>query len=149
MNSYVLDTCILVNFVRNTILFQKLDAKYNFLSPKTMCFISIVSKAEILSIALSRSWKGQKLKKLDTILKNIDAIPIDGEDIVDAYTDIDVYSLGKHPKILPPSGFSAKKMGKNDIWIAATASVVGATLITTDKDFSHLQGSVFVDVVVE
>lgn len=29
-------------------------------------------------------------------------------------------------------------MGKNDLWIAATASVLEATLITTDKDFGHL-----------
>jgi len=29
-------------------------------------------------------------------------------------------------------------MGKNDIWIAATASVYGLTLLTTDKDFDHL-----------
>ncbi len=35
--------------------------------------------------------------------------------------------------------FSAKNMGKNDLWIAATASVLSATLLTTDNDFSHLQ----------
>jgi len=29
-------------------------------------------------------------------------------------------------------------MGKNDLWIAATASVLNASLITTDKDFVHL-----------
>jgi predicted nucleic acid-binding protein len=30
-------------------------------------------------------------------------------------------------------------MGKNDLWIAATASVLDATLLTTDNDFDHLQ----------
>ena len=29
-------------------------------------------------------------------------------------------------------------MGKNDLWIAATAKATGATLLTTDKDFDHL-----------
>jgi predicted nucleic acid-binding protein len=29
-------------------------------------------------------------------------------------------------------------MGKNDLWIAATAAVTGATLVTTDRDFEHL-----------
>jgi len=29
-------------------------------------------------------------------------------------------------------------MGKNDLWIAATAHVVDATILTTDKDFDHL-----------
>jgi len=31
-------------------------------------------------------------------------------------------------------------MGENDIWIAATAKVTGAVLLTTDKDFDHLHG---------
>lgn len=29
-------------------------------------------------------------------------------------------------------------MGKNDLWIAACAKAASATLLTTDKDFSHL-----------
>jgi len=29
-------------------------------------------------------------------------------------------------------------MGKNDLWIAATAAVTGATLLTTDRDFDKL-----------
>lgn len=32
-------------------------------------------------------------------------------------------------------------MGKNDLWIAATASAIDATLITSDKDFDHLDGN--------
>lgn len=36
-------------------------------------------------------------------------------------------------------------MGKNDIWIAATASVFNLRLITTDKDFDHLDG-VYIDL---
>lgn len=31
-------------------------------------------------------------------------------------------------------------MGKNDLWIAATASAFDITLVTTDKDFNHLDG---------
>jgi tRNA(fMet)-specific endonuclease VapC len=29
-------------------------------------------------------------------------------------------------------------MGKNDLWIAASAAVTSAVLMTTDKDFDHL-----------
>jgi predicted nucleic acid-binding protein len=36
-------------------------------------------------------------------------------------------------------------MGKNDLWIAATASVYKMTLMTMDKDFEHLD-EVFLDV---
>jgi len=34
-------------------------------------------------------------------------------------------------------------MGKNDLWIALTAALLGLTLITTDADFDHLNGSFF------
>jgi len=33
---------------------------------------------------------------------------------------------------------TARNMGKNDLWIAATTHVLNATLVTTDKDFDHL-----------
>jgi predicted nucleic acid-binding protein len=36
-------------------------------------------------------------------------------------------------------GTTARKMGKNDLWIAATAHLLNATLITTDNDFDHLK----------
>ena len=32
-------------------------------------------------------------------------------------------------------------MGKNDIWIAATAVSSGLPLLTTDKDFNFLNGN--------
>jgi tRNA(fMet)-specific endonuclease VapC len=31
-------------------------------------------------------------------------------------------------------------MGKNDLWIAATAALLGLKLVTTDADFGHLNG---------
>lgn len=34
-----------------------------------------------------------------------------------------------------------RPMGKNDVWIAATARVTNTTLLTTDKDFDLLHGS--------
>ncbi len=40
---------------------------------------------------------------------------------------------------------SARNMGKNDLWIAATAHILGAKLLTTDGDFNHLDG-VFLDL---
>jgi tRNA(fMet)-specific endonuclease VapC len=31
-----------------------------------------------------------------------------------------------------------RRMGKNDLWIAAVASVQSAVIVTTDQDFDHL-----------
>jgi len=36
-------------------------------------------------------------------------------------------------------------MGKNDLWIASTASVLKLKLLTTDQDFNHLN-KLFVDL---
>jgi tRNA(fMet)-specific endonuclease VapC len=36
-------------------------------------------------------------------------------------------------------------MGKNNLWIASTATLLGLELVTTDADFAHLH-NVFLDV---
>ena len=66
------------------------------------------------------------------------------KDIIYRYAEIDAYSQNKLTG--QPLGISARNMGKNDLWIAATASILGATLITTDQDFDHLNG-VYLDLV--
>ncbi len=58
--------------------------------------------------------------------------------VMNAYARIDAFSQGKLPGQPLPQGMTARNMGKNDIWIAATASVINATLVTTDADFNHL-----------
>jgi len=58
------------------------------------------------------------------------------ESIIEKYAEIDAYSQGKlkGKKV----NFTARNMGKNDLWIAATAAVLSVELLTTDKDFEHL-----------
>jgi tRNA(fMet)-specific endonuclease VapC len=60
--------------------------------------------------------------------------------------EIPLYFQAKHPEYLPPVAFSARNMGKNDLWIAATAFLFGLTLVTTDHDFDHLHPD-FIEVV--
>ena len=60
---------------------------------------------------------------------------------MEEYADIDAFSQRNHPT-MQLSG-SARKMSKNDLWIAATASVFEATLLTTDSDFDHLHNIFF------
>ncbi len=83
---------------------------------------------------------------LKEIIREVSPIPIDDEDIVEAYAAIDAFSAGKHPTLRLPIGTTARTMGKNDLWIAATAFVFEAALITTDNDFDHLHG-VFLNVI--
>lgn len=145
---YFWDTNILVHFMANSPTYQSADNKFDFFSPDNLVYISIVSKAEMLSIALRNGWGETKMKILGVALDKFHTIPIERPDIVSAYADIDAYSQGDHPDIPTPPNFSARNMGKNDLWIAATASVFGARLITTDKDFAHLKTPHLVDVEV-
>jgi tRNA(fMet)-specific endonuclease VapC len=68
---------------------------------------------------------------------------IHSEDVIDNYAAIDTFSQG-HSKT-HTLGMSARNMGKNDLWIAATAAI-GAKLLTSDNDFDHLIG-VYLDVI--
>jgi tRNA(fMet)-specific endonuclease VapC len=58
------------------------------------------------------------------------SLDIDEPAIMDAYEEIDCYSLS-HP-------VGAFHMGKNDLWIAASTKAAGAVLLTTDKGFDYL-----------
>lgn len=69
-------------------------------------------------------------------MKQLIIADINSENILNRYAEIDAFSQGRLENRV--SNFTARNMGKNDIWIAATASVLDAVLLTTDNDFDHL-----------
>jgi tRNA(fMet)-specific endonuclease VapC len=81
------------------------------------------------------------------LLRQVPHIDINHDAVLQSYAEIDAFSQGKLTSKNLPVGMSARNMGKNDLWIAATASVLNATLLTTDDDFDHLNG-VFLTVIV-
>ena len=83
-------------------------------------------------------------QKLSEILARLPAVEINRTRIIDLYAEIDAFSQKKHPT--RTSTTSPRNMGKNDLWIAATTAVLGAKLVTVDRDFDHLDG-VFFDVI--
>jgi predicted nucleic acid-binding protein len=105
-----------------------------------------VTQGEILSLCYSFGWGEQRKLSLTKLLNQFLIIPIEARDIVDVYAEIDAFSKGKLPDKPLPVGMSAKTMGKNDLWIAATAFVTKSTLLTTDEDFDHLSPQ-FINVV--
>jgi len=136
---YLLDTNILVHQVRQSTLGQRIERDFQLLSGNQNLFISAVTKGEILSFAKQSDWGTLKMTSLTTLLDALSCYPVDGTShLMDAYADIDTYSQGKHQHYLTPTGFSARNMGKNDLWIAATAFLLDLPLLTTDHDFDHL-----------
>ena len=58
--------------------------------------------------------------------------------LIPAYVYLETYSQGRLAAQPLPPGLSARNMGKNDLWIAATALYFDIELHTADHDFDHL-----------
>ena len=101
---------------------------------------SIVTEAELLSFAEQLSWSVARREQAVFLLTYFDRIGIEDNKIIQAYVMLDTYSR----QVLKGS----RKMGKNDLWIAATAYAIGAVIVTTDKDFEHLQGKYITQIMV-
>jgi predicted nucleic acid-binding protein len=136
MPTYVLDTNILVGYIRGATYAAYVDRHYGPTKNPNLSTVSIASVGEIYSFALRRKWEEQKRKVLLDLLQSIPTTPIRHQLIVQKYAEIDAYNHGQHPTHSLPS--SARSMSNNDIRIAATASALNATLLTTDRDFDHL-----------
>ena len=142
---FLLDTGILLGIVRDASWSQFMTAKFKPEQTPNMAFISVVSKGEINSLAIQLGWGNEKRARLKEILSKLPSVGIEHDQILEKYAEIDTYSKGKNPMRPLPEGQSARRMEKNDLWIAATASALNASLITVDKDFDHLKG-IFLDI---
>ena len=92
---------------------------------------------ELEAFALKADWGYQKLNRLQQILSNYPIADIDRE-LTQVYAQVDAYSQNKLKSSPLPEGFTARNMGKNDLWIAATALYLDMKLHTQDRDFDHL-----------
>ena len=135
---YIFDTNILIHFVRESPLKQVVEREFAPFSPENEAWVSAVVLGEIRSIAMQNKWGEKRLKRLNDYITEFIVLDLNIESLHHRYAEIDSFSQGKHPAI--PSNFSGRNMGKNDLWIAATASLLEGTLLTTDSDFNHLEG---------
>ncbi len=125
---YLLDTSALLAILRGGALGEYILATFNLQSAEQPPIISVVTEGEIHSLARRLGWKPPRRRALETLFDRLTIVPIPIAGLIEAYADIDTYTLSK-----------GRPMGKNDLWIAATAAVLRATLLTTDRDFDSLQ----------
>ncbi len=133
--NYLLDTNILVFIIKGHSAIAGLESEIAS-DLNNLRIISIVSKGEIESLAIQFKWGEKRLQQLENLLNQFLIVPIDSNQIVKAYSEIDAFSQGKPPALQLPG--SSRNMGKNDLWIAATAAVTNSILVTADGDFDHL-----------
>lgn len=128
-SGYLLDTNIILSLMRSNSLGQYIDATYGVRVSFNRSVISVVTVGEMLSLARKFAWGDKKIAALKGILNQLVWIDINQPEILEAYGVLDSESI----KL-------GRTMGKNDIWIAASARVSGMTILTTDTDFDHLHG---------
>ncbi len=137
---FLLDTGMLLGFVRNTPWALRVRTEFNLGNKETMVFTSVVCQGELLALAEKRGWGEGRRDQLDQVLHGFPALDINKQPILRAYALIDAWTHGNSvvsPGQTPPPK-PAVPMKQNDLWIAATAHESKATLLSTDKDFEHL-----------
>lgn len=131
------DTNVILYITRNLKGFDFLKG----INPKEkLVYVSFVSIAEAQSIVYQNRWGSTKAQRLDEFFSSVRVISIDHL-LLSTYIGIDAYSQRTHPDYEKYPFSTPRNMGKNDLWIAATASLLNLQLVTTDKDFDHLETS--------
>jgi tRNA(fMet)-specific endonuclease VapC len=133
----------------NILIYLARDSKQQFLKKYILptrkdIYVSIVSIAEVKGIALRQKWGIKKQFLLDEIIDKSIVIEVTSL-LVNSYVEIDNFSQRTNPNFTEYPFDTPRNMGKNDLWIASTASLLGLELYTTDADFDHLD-QVFLDL---
>jgi tRNA(fMet)-specific endonuclease VapC len=135
----LLDTNILL-FISRT---RQINNFVDFINPQNaVVYVSVASEAEIKSLALKNFWGGKRNGILSNFLDEVNIVEIN-QTYVDIYAEIDAYSQRLNPSFKDYAFTTPRNMGKNDLWIASLAALLGLELITTDSDFDHLDNVFF------
>ena len=136
---FLLDTSVILHLVRGNTLGRQIRDTYDLLHCQPRPLVCVVSLAEARVLAETHGWGEAKRNALDAAFRSLTVVNISHPMVIDAYVKLDLHARS-HP-------LGARRMGKNDLWIAATAVAANAFLLTTDQDFdylipSHVQGQV-------
>jgi tRNA(fMet)-specific endonuclease VapC len=126
---WLVDTNLLIHVLRASALGKHVVGALQFRTRARDPLLSAVSQGELFSIARHNNWGEQRLGRLEELLNEVLIIDISAtaRALHEKYAEIDTFSRSL-----------GRQMGKNDLWIAATAAISGALLLTTDADFDHL-----------
>lgn len=127
---YLLDTSVILHLVRGKDFGNHIRDTFDLLHCQPRPLVCVVSLAEMRVLAEANGWGAAKRNALDEAFRSLTVVNINHPMVIDAYVKLDLHARA-HPQ-------GARKMGKNDLWIAATAVAADAFLLTTDKDFDHL-----------
>ena len=124
---YLPDTNILIHLGRQSALSQEIANLYPLAPGDPTPILSSIIVGEIQAFAQRSKWGQTKRQIVDDFISRCLVVPLEHPGIIEAYVELENYSRTV-----------GRTTGDHDLWIAATARVMGATLLTTDKDFDHL-----------
>jgi tRNA(fMet)-specific endonuclease VapC len=131
---YLLDSNVLLALVRGKDLGRYIAQTYRLSEVLRRPLISIVSHGELMSMADRKSWGTKKRDSLHSILDSMVTMDLNDSAILEGYVKVDNANMRAEK--------GARALSNNDMWIAATTRAADAVLLTTDKDFLHLNPSV-------
>ena len=109
---YTLDTNVLLFYVRDKATRKFIENQYSPFGDDNESIISIVSVAEIYSLAAKHKWGETKLKVIEKIIDDLVVVEVRYKDLIDMYVDIETYSNKSNPNRTVEG--SAVKMGKKE-----------------------------------
>lgn len=134
--SWLLDTGILLHWIRASKAAETIDAQFHLREASFRPLICEVSLGEIEAFARDLKWGPDKQATLKKLKRELVAVDISDTRVIDAYADFSTLAKANGWPIFHD---------KNDLWIAAATHVSGATLLTTDsagfkplRDSNHL-----------
>ena len=137
---YLLDTCILLHWLRGGNVCTTIDGQFGLTSSGFRPLVCEVTLGEIESFAMGSKWGDTRRQKLREIRKKLVVIDLTDERIYKEYAEYSTLSKAKGWPIFKD---------KNDLWIAASAKVSGATVLTMDvKGFKPLRDCKHLDAIV-
>lgn len=134
--NFLFDTSAIIIYLKSQFHKELIDKKFAPLSDTNTAILSVVTLGELKSMIIRNKWGSKRVENLEKFLNKFLITDINSKDVIDAYGEIDAFSQNKIDS--KPLNMTARNMGKNDLWIAATAHVTDSTILTSDKDFQHL-----------
>ncbi|HRF60887.1 MAG TPA: PIN domain-containing protein [Fimbriimonadaceae bacterium] len=138
MTDFVLDTNIVLHYSRkNSPVAAQVEADYGIRAARFRPMICAVTLGEMRAFA--QGWPADRVESLEAILDELLVIDIHRDDVLSEYARLHKFSADG--KELAEKGARGRNISHNDLWIAAAANAVDATVLTTDADLIRLPSS--------
>jgi predicted nucleic acid-binding protein len=116
--------------LRNDATGQAIDKAFQLSQRPEKPILSTIVEGELRALAASWSWGPNKLTQLETAFAEMVRVSAGEPEIVKSYGSL-----------YAQQSAIGKKVGENDMWIAATAMAIDGVVLTCDTDFQNIDSA--------